>query len=268
MDIYGIHAQLMSVTDFNKVVVDALTEEDLKVFSIALIQAIQEGKQFMFRTAASFTKVIGDVSSKPLLTKEQLVHEHTDHGGLIVVGSHVNKTTKQLEELKTLDHLHLIEFNSHLVLSPDELDQEVERVIKEADENIQSGRSTVIYTRRERLDLGEGKEEEELKLSVDISKAVTTIVRSLSSQPKYMIAKGGITSSEIGTDGLGVKRANVMGQVAPGIPVWQTDQHSKFPNLPYIIFPGNVGNNNTLKEIVRQSINPTGLSFFIRTGSY
>ncbi|WP_027955941.1 four-carbon acid sugar kinase family protein [Halobacillus kuroshimensis] len=251
MDIDTIHSQLQKVSGFGKVVVDALTEEDLQVFSIALIRSIQAGKQFLFRTAASFTKVIGNISSQPLLTKEKLVHKHSNHGGLIIVGSHVNKTTEQLNELKKLEELHVIEFDSHLVLDKKALEKEVERVIKEVDETIQSGLSTVVYTRRERLDLGEGKEEEELKLSVDISKAVTNIVRSLTSQPKYMIAKGGITSSDIGTHGLGVTRANVMGQVAPGIPVWKTDEESKFPNLPYIIFPGNVGDRSTLKNIVQ-----------------
>ena len=82
--------------------------------------------------------------------------------------------------------------------------------------------------------------EEELKLSVEISNAVTSIVRDFSVAPKYVIAKGGITSSDVGTNGLQVKRATVLGQAAPGIPVWETDENSKFPHLPYIIFPGNL----------------------------
>jgi len=42
----------------------------------------------------------------------------------------------------------------------------------------------------------------------------------------------------------------VMGQISPGIPVWMTGPESKFPNMPYIIFPGNVGQIGTLKEII------------------
>ena len=64
------------------------------------------------------------------------------------------------------------------------------------------------------------------------------------------IAKGGITSSDVGTKALAVKRANVLGQIRPGIPVWQTGEESKFPQTPYVIFPGNVGENTTLREAV------------------
>ncbi len=63
-----------------------------------------------------------------------------------------------------------------------------------------------------------------------------------------MIAKGGITSSDVGTKALAVKKANVLGQIRPGIPVWQTKEESRFPMTPYVIFPGNVGEVSTLKE--------------------
>ena len=72
----------------------------------------------------------------------------------------------------------------------------------------------------------------------------------LNTRPSFIIAKGGITSSDVGTKALRVKKATVMGQIKPGIPVWQTGAESKFPGLPYIIFPGNVGEIHTLKEIV------------------
>ena len=65
-----------------------------------------------------------------------------------------------------------------------------------------------------------------------------------------MIAKGGITSSDVGTKALAVRRANVMGQIRPGIPVWQTGEESRFPKTPYVIFPGNTGNETTLREAV------------------
>lgn len=57
-------------------------------------------------------------------------------------------------------------------------------------------------------------QEEELQLSVEISNAVTRLVNNFTVKPKFLIAKGGITSSDIGTKGLGVKRATVAGQIA------------------------------------------------------
>ena len=64
------------------------------------------------------------------------------------------------------------------------------------------------------------------------------------------IIAGGITSSDVGTKALAVKKANVLGQIKPGIPVWQTGEESKFPMTPYVIFPGNVGEITTLREAV------------------
>ncbi len=72
----------------------------------------------------------------------------------------------------------------------------------------------------------------------------------LSVSPSFVVAKGGITSSDVGTKALRVKRALVLGQIAPGVPVWQTGEESRFPGIPYVIFPGNVGEEDTLKKAV------------------
>ena len=250
LDIENITKQLLKVNNFNKVVVNAVDYVDVKIFSIALIKALKAGKNFMYRTAAAFTKVIGGVSDKGLLTREELIKEESNNGGLIIVGSHVKKTTEQVEELKKCSFLEFIELNCRLVLQPKKFEAEVDRVIENCESLISSGKSVVVCTSRERIDLGPDKKEEELKLSVKISDAVTSIVQRLKVRPNYIIAKGGITSSDIGTKGLKVQRATVIGQIKPGIPVWTTGSESKFPGISYVIFPGNVGTNTTLREAV------------------
>jgi uncharacterized protein YgbK (DUF1537 family) len=64
-----------------------------------------------------------------------------------------------------------------------------------------------------------------------------------------MIAKGGITSDRIARSGLGVHSALVLGQAETGIPVWRLGPESRFPGLPYIVFPGNVGDDGALARI-------------------
>ena len=241
--------QLMSVTDFNKVIVNAVKYVDAKIVVIALIRAMKAGKQFMFRSAAALTKIIGGISDKALLTKEELVTEPSENGGLIMIGSHVKKTTEQFEVLKTADFIEFIEFDVHLVLHPEQFEAEIKRVIDTSERLIRQGQTVAVYTKRERLDLGDNRQEEELKLSVKISDAVTSIVKNLQVRPSFIIAKGGITSSDIGTNGLSVQRATVAGQIQPGIPVWLTGSESKFPGMAYVIFPGNVGSKTSLKEV-------------------
>lgn len=250
LELEKITKQLLEVDNFNKVIVNAIDYVDVKIVVIALIRAMKSGKNFMYRSAAALTKVIGGVSDKGLLTRDELIKEETNNGGLIVVGSHVKKTTEQLEELKKADFIEFIEFNCHLVLEPEKFEAEVDGIICRCEELISSGKTVAVYTRRERLDLGEGKKEEELKLSVKISDAVTSIVTRLNVRPNYIVAKGGITSSDVGTKGLAVKRATVAGQIKPGIPVWRTGEESKFPGIAYVIFPGNVGTKTTLREAV------------------
>lgn len=256
-NVSGIERQLLDCAGFNKVIVNAVDEVDVKVFAVAFFRALAQGKQFLIRSAAALPKVLGGVTSRPLLAREELVDSGSGNGGIIIVGSHVNKTTRQLEELRQCScPIEMIEFDQHRVLSPGGLHSEVARVIALVEHHIGSGRSAAVYTRRERLDLPGGDKEQQLSLSVQISDAITSIVAGLSVRPGFIIAKGGITSSDIGTRALRVRRATVMGQIRPGIPVWMTGPESKFPNMAYIIFPGNVGDDGTLREIVETLLSP------------
>nr|XP_003188566.1 hypothetical protein ANI_1_3264014 [Aspergillus niger CBS 513.88] len=64
-------------------------------------------------------------------------------------------------------------------------------------------------------------------------------------------ALGGITSSDAATKGLGIKRAMILGQAAPGVPLWRCDEETaRHRGVPFVVFPGNVGGVETLGEIV------------------
>ncbi len=255
MDIDKIEAQLMEVTGFNKVIVNAVDYADVKVFCTALYRAMAKGKVFMFRTAAAIVKVMGAVTDQPLLTREQMVVKETTNGGIVVVGSHTEKTTKQVECLKELKDIEFIELDATLVKDDNAFEAEVSRCLAREEECIRAGKTVCCYTTRALITADTGDKEDELRLSVKISDAVQSLVGRLSITPSFVIAKGGITSSDVGTKALEVKKANVLGQIKPGIPVWQTGEESKFPLTPYVIFPGNVGEISTLKEAVEVLVN-------------
>ena len=246
-----ITAQLAAVRDFNKVVVNAVDYCDIKVFAIALYRAMKQGKHYMFRTAAGLVKVMGGISDQPLLTRKDMVTLTSSYGGVVVVGSHTAKTTAQLNELLRLDCAVPVEFNSNLVLEGDEaFYNEVDRCVRAEEEIIRSGKTAVCYTCRKLLTVENDTKESALVRSVKISDGVQSLVGKLSITPAFVIAKGGITSSDVGTKALQVKRANVLGQIQPGIPVWQTGEESRFPGTPYVIFPGNTGDETTLRKAV------------------
>ena len=248
VNIDKIEEQLMAVKDFRKIIVNAVDYVDVKVFCVALYRAMSKGKVFMFRTAAAIVKVMGGVTDQPLLTREQMVVNETSNGGIIVVGSHTDKTTKQVECLKELTAVEFIELDATLVKDDKAFEAEVQRCLAKEEECIRAGKTVCCYTTRALITADTGDKEDELRLSVKISDAVQSLVGRLSVTPGFVIAKGGITSSDVGTKALAVRKANVLGQIRPGIPVWQTGKESRFPLTPYVIFPGNVGEVSTLKE--------------------
>lgn len=250
MDIDGIQKKLMEVRDFNKIIVNAVDYADVKVFCVALYRAMAAGKVFMFRTAAAIVKVMGGVTDQPLLTREKMIVNETENGGIIVVGSHTDKTTRQVEELKKLTDIEFIELDATLVKDDAAFEAEVQRCLDREEVYICAGKTVCCYTTRALITADTGDKEDELRLSVKISDAVQSLVGRLKITPGFVIAKGGITSSDVGTKALAVKKANVLGQIKPGIPVWQTGEESRFPLTPYVIFPGNVGEDTTLREAV------------------
>lgn len=251
LDYDTIEKQLMGVKDFGKVIVNSIDYVDVKIFTIAFVRAVKKGKQFMFRSAAAVTKVLGGVSDKPLLTKEELVAKDNKNGGIVLVGSHVKKTTMQLEELHNCKYpIEFIEFMAGRVLEEGGLEDEVKRIIAIAEENIKNGKTVAVFTSRQLVNLDTDDKDAILQASVKISDAVTSVIGKLTVKPSFIVAKGGITSSDVGTKALKVVKARVMGQIKPGIPVWMTGEESKFPNMPYVIFPGNVGEITTLREAV------------------
>ena len=254
-DVEGIKNILFNVKDGRKIIVNSIDYFDTYVFVTALYLAMAEGKRFMFRSAAGFVKVLLNVSDKPYLSREEMCQADNPNGGIIVVGSHTQKTTRQLERLLMLSDVVPIAFRSSSVLEGDEaFYAEVARCVMLEEEIIASGRSAVCYTERLLLEkVGESKEEA-LMRSVKISDGVMHLVKDLSVTPSFVVAKGGITSSDVGVKALSVKKALVIGQAEAGIPVWKTGDESKFPYIPYIIFPGNVGEEDTLKKIVEKLI--------------
>lgn len=248
-DISKIEQCLLQAEGFQKIIVNAEQYSDLEPFCQALALAAGKGKHYLFRTAASIVKVLGGVTDRELLSKEEM--KCGEGAGLVIVGSHTAKSTAQLEELLTLSCVQAIPFQSDLILEGEEVFQkEIFRVRKACEEVIRCAKTAVVYTSRTLLVQEGDTKESALLRSVGISGGLQDLVKGLEVTPAFLIAKGGITSSDIAVKALNVRHALVLGQVKPGIPVWRTDEESLFPGIPYVIFPGNVGEIETLREIV------------------
>jgi uncharacterized protein YgbK (DUF1537 family) len=127
-------------------------------------------------------------------------------------------------------------------------DAEIDRVIRTAEPLLQSERDVVIYTSRKLITAGHA--EGDLSIGSRVSEALTKTLQRITAKPRYLIAKGGITASDVATKGLNVRRALVLGQILPGVPVWRLGPESRHTGIPYSLFPGNVGGDDALVKTV------------------
>ena len=254
----GVADQLAALHGGGVCVINAAGERDLAVAALGILQAEARGKRFLYRTAASIVPLRAGISPRPLLTRADLDlptgpwpkgrPNAGDAGGLIVIGSYVSKTSGQIAALLEQPGVANVEVDVGALLANEGWDREIARVSQVADQRLRAGQDIAIFTSR-RLVTG-ADAESSLAIGRRVSDGLVAIVRAITTRPRYLLAKGGITSSDTATRGLNVKRALVLGQILPGVPVWRLGAESRYPGMVYIVFPGNVGGPGALAEVV------------------
>ncbi len=247
----AVAQRLAEVRDRQVVVADAVAERDLEVLVLGLLRAEATGRRFVYRTAASFYRVRGGQAPRPLLDAAELLPgQAPGPGGLIVVGSHVQRTSQQLARLLELPDVTALELSVPEVLDDTRRAAALQRAADALNAALaaEPPRDVVLFTSRQRQE--GASPEASLALARAVSAALVALVRQVRQRPRFLVAKGGITASDLGTQALGVRRVWVPGQVAPGVPVWLLGPETPFPGLPYVVFPGNVGGPDTLAQVV------------------
>lgn len=229
-------------------IVNAVEYRDLEVVTLGLLQARREGRRFLFRTAASFVRVRAGLMTRPLLTADEM-NVTGSTGGLVIVGSHVPRSSQQLDHLLQHGNIQNIELSVDKILTPQDRDGQIRATVEFIENALSQGQDVVVYTSRKLI---AGKDNESsLSIGRQISQGLVEIISLMGVRPRYILAKGGITSSDIATQALGIVRAKVLGQILSGVPAWQSGPESKFPDMPYIVFPGNVGSTDAISEVVQ-----------------
>ncbi len=241
---------LLNAPKGSRIVVNAADYSDLEIFVLGLLKAEATGKHYLVRSSASFVRVRGGISPKPYLTGSEVTATvENPHGGLVVVGSYVGKTTSQIEKAKKIEGIDTLEINVDNLLKENRRLKEIENTKNKVKDSLLSGQNIMIYTSRALVK--ESGNLANLDIGSMVSSALVEIVGTLDVKPRFLIAKGGITSSDLATEALKVKSALVIGQVAPGISAWRLQKETKFPGMAYIVFPGNVGDADTLANVIK-----------------
>lgn len=245
-------------TDSTPIVADIVTENDFRALALGLEEAERRGKKLLYRVGPPFVRGRIGQEIRTALTAEEAYAGNTpsEAGGLIVVGSHVGLTTRQLNVL-TAEHrsARIIEIDVEKLLGDDataagHLDRTVDAVV----EALRSG-DVIVHTSR--LLIKTDDPAESLRIARTVSAAVVDVVnRTLKTfPPRFVIAKGGITSSDVAAHGLEIRHAIVRGPMLPGIvSLWEpVDGPAK--GIPYIVFAGNVGDDDSLAQVTRKLSN-------------
>jgi uncharacterized protein YgbK (DUF1537 family) len=243
-------------------VVNVASGRDLLVFVLGLLEAEAAGKRFIYRTAASFAAARAGIVPRPLLTADELFCDrvstinhppstiNSSTGGLVVVGSYVPTSSEQLRELIAGGHTANVELDVRAVLADETQSGELARALAAVNEALAAARDTVLYTSRD-LVTGCGASDS-LAICRRVSASLMEVLERIAVRPRFVVAKGGITSSDVATGPLGVKRAEVLGQILPGVPLWRMGAESRWPGLIYVSFPGNLGGPTALVEVVEK----------------
>lgn len=232
-------------------IVDIVVEEDIRALALALLAAQQAGRRFVYRVGPPFVRaMIGQPVVEPLTAEDvsSIRSKESVSGGLIVVGSHVAVTTRQLNNLRERRTPREFVIEVTKVLS-DERDAHLAEIVTHVAEALRQG-NAVVSTSRTLVKGVDG--EDSLRIAREVSDAVVAVVRGVLdiAPPRFVIAKGGITSSDVASRGLEIGRAIVRGPMLPGIvSLWEPIM-GPAQGIPYIVFAGNVGNDDSLADVV------------------
>lgn len=225
-------------------IVNAESYDELRAFARQLTSPISHHPSdishhpsaIVIRSSSSLPKAISGISDQPLLDRSILKQAGV---GCFVVGSHVRKTTQQLEQLLQTEGTCAIEVDVQRIL--DDADGLMMETLDTMSQIVEQGLTPVVYTSRQEIRLEDADQRQ--RLGQQVSDFLVDIVYRLPFTPSYLVGKGGITSHDILTKGLGIRSARVLGQVVPSVPCVMA------AHFPYIIFPGNVGNEQSLREV-------------------
>jgi uncharacterized protein YgbK (DUF1537 family) len=232
------------------VVVNATEYADLEIVVLGLLAAQDAGRSFVCRVGPSFPAVLAGLPPRPPLTSADIWPDARPPGhGLVVVGSHVGLTSRQVDAALRLGGLAETEVRVAALLSGDAR-QHIADIVAELRATLQHT-DALLYTSRT---LTRGADAAtSLDIARRVSNALVEVVRNVrAARPSWVVAKGGITSHDVAVHGLGIQRAQVIGQMLPGLVSVLRPQVAapEAVGVPYVVFAGNVGDDNTLAHVI------------------
>ncbi|MDZ7596335.1 MAG: four-carbon acid sugar kinase family protein [Thiobacillus sp.] len=229
-------------------VVDGESADDYRLFADAVLAAAADGKRLLFRSAASLLTALAKLPPQPVAAESFATLVRDSRPGAIVVGSHVAKTTAQLTAL--LKERGTVGLPLDVARLPGARAAIVDELTASIAHAHARGLTPVVFTSRAELTFASVVER--LKFGEAVSGTLMDVVKRLPTTLGFLISKGGITSNDVLSTGLALTASRVLGQILPGVTVVQTPPAHRLPQIPVVIFPGNVGDDGALAQAYRR----------------
>ncbi|NES97664.1 MAG: four-carbon acid sugar kinase family protein [Desertifilum sp. SIO1I2] len=249
----GCLERLMQLSGNQCGVVDGEQQEDLNQFAADILKAASQGKRFLFRSAASILTALAALPPQPIAAEDMSEYVREGKPGAVIVGSHVKKTTEQLQCLLQERGVVGIEVDVVHLLEDSQAQREalLDETLNRVHHVHAAGKTPVVYTSRQELQFPDIATR--LKFGAAVSALLMDIVRGLPADIGFLISKGGITSNDVLSTGLALTSARLLGQILAGCSMVRTPaDHPQFANLPVVLFPGNVGDAEGLVTVYRR----------------
>jgi uncharacterized protein YgbK (DUF1537 family) len=215
-------------------VADVETDADLELVAAGYTRAAAGGARALVRCAPAFVGVLSGTTAA-----EPAAPPVSDDGVLVVCGSFVPTTTRQLTRLDAARPGCLVEVDVVALASGDP-GPEIARAAAAATRLLAERRLAILATPRVR-----DRATASLEAGNLISTRLAGVVAAIRPLPPVLVAKGGITSHVTLQAGLGVDEADVLGPVLPGVSRWRVADW-----LDYLVVPGNVGDDELLVDLL------------------
>ncbi len=227
-------------------VVDAETQQDLDHFAGQLRLAAAQGKHFLFRSAASLLTALARLPRQPVAAEDMARYVRGGKAGAVIVGSHVRKTTVQLGQLLKMPGIVPLEVDVEQL--PEQREALLAEIVGQCERSHAAGETPVVFTSRTEKSFPDQKSR--LAFGDMVSAFLMDVVRNLPKTLGFLISKGGITSNDVLSSGLALRTSRLVGQILPGCSVVCCPaDHPRYPDLPVVIFPGNVGDDQALAKV-------------------
>ncbi|WP_022868726.1 four-carbon acid sugar kinase family protein [Schaalia vaccimaxillae] len=246
---------LRSAHGAQPIAVDIVELEDMRALALALIRAEDLGSRFIYRVGPPFGRERIGQEIHPPLTPEEIHASRCGReatvGGLVVVGSHVGVTARQLDHLTQRLDARTLVIDSARIINDEDAQTHINELINEGANALDTS-SVILRTSRALLSGFDAQTA--LAHARKISSAIVEVVNGIArrTSPRFVVAKGGITSSDVASKALEIRRARVIGPMLPGIVSMWSSQDGLAQGIPYIVFAGNVGTDQSLADVVEK----------------